>query len=372
MAEHTDARKFERWLASDPFLSAAARPLDAIVEQLGASLDVESAFVGEIGAPRDRVRMTAWWKEGQLRDSVEYPIQGTPCERVIGGEPACHSSGVLRLFPRAEFHQTERVDAYAAHPVVDTTGHPLGLIGVMSRSRFSNSKRIRERLALCAPRVAGEILRAREHEAVIAEVHHRVKNNLQVVASLLTMQAATAQDIVVERALANGIARVSTVALIHAQLSERGSVTSVDIGMFIRSLVRNVQQTFATPATTVTFTLNLDRLILPLHIATPCAVLISELVTNALQHAFTDVKTGQIDIHARSVDGFVEIAVGDDGQGMPAQAAPEEGHGLGLRLVQQLAVKQLRGEMHITRRPMGTEFRVRFPYRRVQDTMKAS
>jgi len=356
----------------DPFLSATARPLDAIVERLCVSLDVESAFVGEVGTPRDHVVMAAWWKEGQLRDSVEYSIQGTPCARVVDGQPVCRSSGILQSFPHAEFHQTERVDAYAAHPLLDTAGISLGLIAVMSQNRFSNVKRIREHLALCAPRVAGELVRAREHETVIAEVHHRVKNNLQVVASLLTMQATTAKDSVVERALANGIARVSTVALIHAQLSERGSVASVDIGMFIRSLVRNVQQTFANPATTVTFTLNLDRLILPLHIATPCAVLISELVTNALQHAFVGLATGSIDIQARSLDGFVTIVVGDDGTGFPARVEQEEGHGLGLRLVQQLAVKQLRGEMTIERRAVGTEFIVRFPHRRAQDTLKAS
>lgn len=369
---YSEARKFERWLAMDPFLSATPRPLDAIVERLGVSLDVESAFVGEVGTPRDRVRMAAWWKEGQFRDSVEYSIQGTPCARVIDGQPACRSSGILKSFPHAEFHRAERVDAYAAHPLLDTAGMSLGLIGVMSQNRFLNAKRIRERLAMCAPRVAGELVRGHEHETVISEVHHRVKNNLQVVASLLTMQAASAKDGVVERALSNGIARVSTVALIHAQLSERGSVTSVDIGMFIRSLVRNVQQTFANPATTVTFTLNLDRLILPLHIATPCAVLISELVTNALQHAFVGMTAGGINIQARSVNGFVQIVVGDDGTGFPTHVEQEEGHGLGLRLVQQLAVKQLRGEMTIERRGVGTEFIVRFPYRRVQHTTKAS
>ena len=124
--------------------------------------------------------------------------------------------------------------------------------------------------------------------------------------------------------------------------------------------------------TTVTFTLNLDRFILPFHIATLCAVLISELVTNALQHAFVGLATGSIDIQARSLDGFVTIVVGDDGTGFPARVEQEEGHGLGLRLVQQLAVKQLRGEMTIERRAVGTEFIVRFPHRRAQDTQKAS
>jgi len=191
-------------------------------------------------------------------------------------------------------------------------------------------------------------------------VHHRVKNNLQIVASRLNMQAGGTHDQAVTRALADASIRISTIALIHSQLSEGPNPQSVDMRVFIGDLVRNIQRTFAGSTAPVDIVPTLDALSLPAHLASPCGLLISELVTNAYQHAFTQARAGRIDIRLVAREGTVTVAVRDNGSGLPQKAEGHDVNGLGLRLVRLLATKQLRGEISFAR-GAGTEVTVRFP-----------
>jgi two-component sensor histidine kinase len=199
----------------------------------------------------------------------------------------------------------------------------------------------------------------RETETLLREVHHRVKNNLQVIVSLLTTQADAANDQTVTQALSEAATRVSTVALIHAMLSESASLAYVDLSGFIRGLVSNVQRTFGDATTTVTLALSLDGLALPLQQATPCGLLINELVTNAFRHAFAGAEAARIEIRAHAKDGIATIVVQDNGHGLPPEGTGSQG--IGLQLMQALAIKQLHGQLTVTR-VNGAEFTVKFPY----------
>jgi len=200
----------------------------------------------------------------------------------------------------------------------------------------------------------------RDMETLLREVHHRVKSNLQVVVSLLTMQASDSTDPGVERALEEAATRVSTVALVHADLSEGGTLAAVDLGTFIRRLVANVQQIFGDPAASVSIMFKMDDFSLPIELATPCALIVNELVTNAFRYAFAGSEAPRIEIRADVHDGIATIVVYDNGPGRRTRR-PDEPHGLGLKLMKMLAVKQLRGALTVETSATGTEFTVTFP-----------
>jgi two-component sensor histidine kinase len=201
----------------------------------------------------------------------------------------------------------------------------------------------------------------RTTETLLREVHHRVKNNLQVVVSLLTLQAGATNDQTIAHALSEAATRVSTVALIHAMLSEGTKLDEVDFSMFIRNLVSSVQRTFGDSTTTVTLKLNLEGLIIPVHLATPCALLVNELVTNAFRHAFDGTPDARIEIRAHAKSGVATLVVRDNGHGLPHEGPGQESRGMGLQLMESLAAKQLRGRLSV-KRVNGTEVTVKFPY----------
>jgi len=205
------------------------------------------------------------------------------------------------------------------------------------------------------------LTQVRDTETLLREVHHRVKGNLQVVVSLLTMQAGTSTDPAVRRSLEEAATRVSTVALVHAGLSESATLARVDLGQSIRRLVANVQQIFGESAATVSVTFKLDDLSLPTELATPCALIVNELVTNAFRYAFKGSHQPCIEIRADARDGIATIVVYDNGPGRPGTRNPEEPHGLGLKLMKMLAVKQLHGALTVATSAIGTEFTVTFP-----------
>jgi two-component sensor histidine kinase len=201
----------------------------------------------------------------------------------------------------------------------------------------------------------------RATETLLREVHHRVKNNLQVVVSLLTLQAGATNDHTVAHALSEAATRVSTVALIHAMLSESTTLHEVELGAFIRNLVSSVQRTFGDSTTTVTLKLDLEGLALPVHLATPCALLVNELVTNAFRHAFDGAADARIELRAHVTNGVVTLVVHDNGHGLPQEGPGQESPGMGLQLMERLATKQLRGRLSV-KRVNGTEVTVKFPY----------
>jgi two-component sensor histidine kinase len=206
----------------------------------------------------------------------------------------------------------------------------------------------------------------RDSETLLREVHHRVKNNLQVLASLLAMQTDAASDAFVKRALSDAALRISTIAMIHAQLCEAPPGASVDMRVFVQELVANLRRMLTDSKTGIATRLSLEPVTLPLHLATHCGLLISELMTNAFQHAFVQVPDGAIDIRLVKHGREVILTVRDNGVGLPREADRADTKGIGMRLVRLLATRQLRGHLSISRRH-GTRVTVRFSSSRTRN-----
>ncbi|MBK8098232.1 MAG: CHASE domain-containing protein [Planctomycetes bacterium] len=200
----------------------------------------------------------------------------------------------------------------------------------------------------------------REKEVLLQEIHHRVKNNLQVVTSLLSLQAAQIAVPEVAQQLRQSQHRVRTMALIHETLYRSGDLARIDLSVHLRDLSAHLLRAHEIDRDRVRIDLDVAAVTLELARAVPFGLLINELLTNALRHAFPAPRTGRVAIVLLAgPDDHCEVSVVDDGIGMPSAAAPGS-RSLGLQLVQTLT-RQLGGELRQERgNPTGTVFRLRF------------
>lgn len=202
----------------------------------------------------------------------------------------------------------------------------------------------------------------REKTVLLNEVHHRVKNNLQVITSLLNLQADHAADPTLRAILTESCGRVKAMALTHQLLYERKDFSRIDLGDYLQRLVQSIRATYRASGGRIALQLELpqDSVHLDLERAIPCGLLVNELVTNSFKHAFPGDARGQVAIElAVDSGGRIGLSVADDGIGLPPEAVLVQSSSLGLQLV-PLFVDQLHGTLEIERQG-GTRFRISFP-----------
>jgi len=202
--------------------------------------------------------------------------------------------------------------------------------------------------------------RLKERDVLLQEIHHRVKNNLQVISSLINMQVRRVADQQSRVALEECQTRVGAIALIHEKLYRSRDYARVPFDEYARSLAATIFQVTGVSADRVRLQVDMEPIALPVEQAIPCGLILNELVTNALKHAFPNGRSGVLHLELRRPDAHhVELAVSDDGKGAPAELSPARSSTLGMQIISTL-VEQLEGELEIVR-GRGTSFRVRFP-----------
>ena len=202
----------------------------------------------------------------------------------------------------------------------------------------------------------------REKTVLLNEVHHRVKNNLQVITSLLNLQADYASDPRVRAILAESCSRVKAMALTHQLLYERKDFSRLHLGDYLERLVQSIRTSYRATGDRVALRLELPAADVPLDLerAIPCGLLINELVTNSFKHAFPGERRGEIVIEImEDANGRICLSVADNGIGLPAEAELPHSSSLGLQLV-ALFVEQLHGTTSIGR-DAGCRFSISFP-----------
>ncbi|KQC03358.1 MAG: hypothetical protein APR53_01270 [Methanoculleus sp. SDB] len=197
-------------------------------------------------------------------------------------------------------------------------------------------------------------------ETLIKEIHHRVKNNLQVIASILKLQALRTEDPEAANVLRDCRNRVFSIAMIHEELYRSEHLASIHVAGYIRHLGEHLIYEFLAVSPPVTLTVDCDESIsLDIDTGIPCGLIIDELLTNALKYAFRPGDHGSIRIVFVRYDGGYELHVSDNGVGFPADLDFRATETLGMQLVTNL-VEQLSGTIEIVR-GHGTEFVIRFP-----------
>jgi len=189
----------------------------------------------------------------------------------------------------------------------------------------------------------------KEKEILLGEVHHRVKNNLQIIHSLLYLQGTKVNDDSLSMLLKESQNRIKSMALIHQTLYESKDFARVDFGLFLDSLVPTLVASYSTDPSLINLSVNAADVSIPINAAIPCGLIVNELISNALKHAFPGGRVGKIDVNLTSEPpNTVILTVSDDGIGVSDDFNPERPTTLGLQLVWLLA-DQLGAEITLNR-----------------------
>jgi PAS domain S-box-containing protein len=200
----------------------------------------------------------------------------------------------------------------------------------------------------------------KEKELLLQEIHHRVKNNMQVISSLLKLQAATIEEESLRAPFRESEHRVRAMSLVHEKLYQSKDFTHVPFRDYLTSLIRYLYQSSAPQAGRIELVTEIEELPLTITHAIPCGLIVNELVSNAFTHAFPGERKGTITISLRSPEPQAyELTVSDNGIGLPEAIDPHTTTSLGLHLITILVEDQLKGEITVERTG-GTRVRIRF------------
>lgn len=200
-----------------------------------------------------------------------------------------------------------------------------------------------------------------DKDVLLREIHHRVKNNLQVITSLLQLQARHEDDTYVRSLLMDSQSRVRSIALVHEKIYRSKDLSNTDFGQYVQDLVSGLIQTFGA-ASRIRPHVEAGEVLLGVDTAIPCGLIINELVINSIKHAFPDGRSGNIQIRIEeSAPNRLALMVADDGVGLPVEFELATSKSLGLDIVSTL-VRQLGAELEI-KSQRGTEFRLAFERR---------
>lgn len=200
-----------------------------------------------------------------------------------------------------------------------------------------------------------------EKEVLLREIHHRVKNNMQMIQSLLNLQAAkSGPDF--KASLTDSNSRIKSMALVHETLYRSDDIAHLDLDSYFRQLVKHLYKIYLAKGKSIQPVFRIEPLALDMDASIACGLILNELVTNALKYAFRNSsRNGVLEVGLRLIDGRqAELSVSDNGVGLPETVETEQNPSLGLKIVHMLAEDQLQGRM-VIERERGTRFRVLFP-----------
>lgn len=200
----------------------------------------------------------------------------------------------------------------------------------------------------------------KEKEVLLKEIHHRVKNNLQIIISLLNLQSGYIKDEVTLKAVKDGQNRVRSMALVHEKFYQAEELTEIDFGDYVEKLSQFLYQSYGDKTDRIHVKVESDHVALDMDTAMPCGLLVNEIVSNAYKYAFPEAVSGEIKIQLSKVDGKVVMKIADNGIGLPEGFSIENSESLGMQLIQALT-SQVDGELAVSREK-GTAFTVSFTY----------
>jgi len=308
--------------------------------------------------------------EGFMKLESFFPAHAPNTQLVMKGEPVYQSYAQLieRLTggPLNGVRREEGLTALAVIPFKHGES-VIGCLNLASRTIDSIPQFSRDALESIGVQVgsvtgrlrAEQIIRESlaEKEMLLKEIHHRVKNNMQIISSLLQLQIYRLHDARDQELITNLQNSVRSMALVHERLYRSESMARIHMAPYIRDLTGEMLQ-FNPIAQRVGFSMQVDDVLLAIDEAVPCGLILNELVTNALKHGFSEGRTGTILVRFRMDEGMRVLTVRDDGAGIPESVNLDTPSSLGMRLVNAL-VKQLSGTMQV-KRSAGTSIEIRF------------
>jgi PAS domain S-box-containing protein len=299
------------------------------------------------------------WANRVARDLFGRDTVGRKCYAAFHGrDRACRQCIVEEAFADGEVHEQE--------------SQVKGADG-LKRTYWSTAK-VAERYENDRPKMVVQVSRditerkrsekqikasLEEKEALLREIHHRVKNNLQVISSLLRLQSRYCDNKGWRETFNECEQRVQSISLVYEKLHGSEDSVGIDFHSYCKSLVPHLYSIFDVDPQRIRLTTDIDRITVGPDSAVPCGLIVNELLSNCLKHAFPDSETGHIEVSLKmGRDNLIELAVRDDGIGLPPDFDLESTDTLGLRLVKTLA-KQLHATTQVDSEK-GTRFTIAF------------
>ena len=363
MLEHTWAEAVHQGWPSDATLHAGKWSFRHLLENLPAG--AYTCDPNGLITYYNPQALQLWGRAPQLNDPADrfcgsfklFSPEGIPITH-----DACWMAMALKQNQAYNGHEIviERPDgrrltvlAYA-NPIHDMSGMLLGAVNVLVD--ITDRKRTEIALRESEARLQAAL---REKEILLKEIHHRVKNNLQVVSSLLSLQHHTIKDAALRELFHESERRVRSMALIHETLYQAPDVGRFDLAHYLRTLGIELFRAYGVDPARITLSNHIEEVVLPLETALPCGLILNELLSNALKHAFPDGQRGGIRIELQALpDQQVVLRVVDTGIGLPSGLDIHQTDSLGLQLVCALT-EQLQGTITVARHN-GTVFTLVF------------
>ncbi len=197
-----------------------------------------------------------------------------------------------------------------------------------------------------------------EKEVLLKEVHHRVKNNMQIISSILNLQSSNINDPGIKRLFEESQDRIKSMALVHENLYRTKDFANIDFDSYITSLIENMYRSYDVDSRRITYDLDLDKVQLNIDLAIPCGLIINELISNSIKHAFGSSNKGTIFVSLKRIGEQIILSVGDNGKGIDKNVNIYETQSLGFQLVTAL-VQQIEGNI-LVETLAGTKFIITF------------
>ncbi|MFW6249673.1 MAG: sensor histidine kinase [Alkalispirochaetaceae bacterium] len=368
-------RRFQYILELTAQLSREVRDLDALYDKildfLGRTIDLVSASVQLL--VEDRLKIVAFrgFLEDEVVKKLSFPLENPfPNARVVLERQSIALADIREAFP----HFSEEPEKYQSGHIRSWLGVPMMLgdrvVGVITVDRAEVRPFSEEEVQLVttfAAHVAAAINNAQLYrdlarlaetrEFLLRELHHRVKNNMQLVSSILSLQGRTVEDERAREVLREVQLRVRSLGLVHEALHEAAEVGTIDLAAYLRSVVNSVLAEYTLEAP-LSPEFDLETVKVGVDVSVPLGLIAGEMVLNAVKHAYPNDGGGPLRVRLTVADCLATLIVSDEGEGLPETVSLEKPISFGLNLITALS-GQLRGALSVDRSG-GTSWKLSF------------
>ncbi len=336
-------RNINQLITKEDDLTELMKSARDVLMQMRGYLDVSILITGDEG--KEVIKKVGDMNIDDLKSKMKEMIE---TENMIQSREGDHTDILTPMVDKdIEGVLVVRVDKEMEGEELDLLKEVAGDLA-MAKNKIESEERLKRSL--------------REKEVLLDEIHHRVKNNLQVISSMLHLQVSKEENETTSRVLQDIQNRIRSMALTHEMLHSSEDVSRIDLARYIDELVRTIYQTYDVSFEEVKLEMDLDEIEIGIDQANPCVQVINEIICNSLQHAFPKdhEERGKLQISSSlTEDENVEIIVSDNGVGLPEGIDLEKSETFGFRLIKILVEDQLDGHVELDRE-RGTTFKIRF------------